>query len=174
MDKKISIDGFLREYSVAAKQKGSAMEQFIKKHINNRYMNFLEKCVYCDSIVNASTHVKDGERQIVKLNTAMRFVAFTMRMIDIYTDIEIDFNEGNFIKQYDQLNKVGAIGVIIENIDKAEYSEFSTILNMKLDDFRDNEYSLTAFLYNFKESMSLSDEVLTDVIKKAIEEAKVE
>ena len=41
--KKISIDAFLREYGVVAKQKGTAMETFIKKHIVTDYIDFIQK-----------------------------------------------------------------------------------------------------------------------------------
>ena len=40
---KISVDAFLREYNVAAKQKGTAVETFIKKHIVKKNIPYLEK-----------------------------------------------------------------------------------------------------------------------------------
>ena len=160
---KISVDGFLREYSVAAKQNGSAMETFIKKHIVTDYVDFLTKSVHCEYIVDATSYIKDGDKKIVKINSINRFMLFTMRLIDLYTDIEI--NSQNIVGDYDKLNKAGALNVIISAIPDNEYAEFSTILNMQLDDFRDNQYSLTALLYNLKQSFSLSDEVLTEVLQ---------
>ena len=163
--KKISVDAFLREYSVPAKQKGSAMDTFIKKHITNEYVGFIEKCVWCDSIVKASCYVKDGDYEYVKVNSANRYIAFIMRLISLYTDIEIDFENAKFVEQYDELNKAGAINALIAAIPEDEYSEFSTILNMKMDDFRDNEYSITALLYNLKKSSSLFEEVINQVLE---------
>lgn len=163
--KKISVDAFLREYSVSAKQKGSAMDTFIKKHIINEYVGFIEKCVWCDSIVKASCYVKDGDYEYVKVNSANRYIAFVMRLISLYTDIEIDFENAKFVEQYDELNKAGAINALIAAIPEDEYSEFSTILNMKMDDFRDNEYSITALLYNLKKSSSLFEEVIGQVLE---------
>lgn len=168
---KISIDGFLREYGVSAKQSGSAMESFIKKHVVNNYVNYLEKCVWCDNIIKMSCHEfeldKEGNivNEYVKINSATRYVAFIMRLIDLYTDIEINFENAEFVNQYDKLNKVGAIGHLMSGIPQNESDEFSTLLAMKLDDFRDNEYSITAFLYNFKKSIALTN----DVINKALE-----
>lgn len=159
---KISVDGFLREYSVAAKQQGSAMETFIKKHIITDYIEYATKCIYCDSIINATCYVKVGEKRIVRFNSSTRYLFFTMKVIELYTDIEI--NADDVLGDYDKLNKVGAIGNLIAGIPESEYSEFYTLLNMKLDDLRDNEYCVTALLYNFKESFSLSEDVIKEVL----------
>ena len=64
---KISLDAFLREYKVAAKQKDSAMENFIKKHITTDYIDFLQKDTICASIIKATTHVQSTDRNIVKV-----------------------------------------------------------------------------------------------------------
>ena len=159
---KISIDAFLREYNVAAKQKGTAMESFIKKHITTQYVDFIIKEAYCENIMKATCYKKDGERKFVKVNSASRYLFFVMRLIDLYTDIEI--NQDKVWEDYDKLNEVGAINTLIAAIPESEYSEFSTLLNMKMDDFRDNEYSITALLYNFKESLALTEEVIQSVL----------
>ena len=171
---KISVDAFLREYGVVTKQKGTAMENFIKKHIVTDYVSFLEKEVTCTNIVNSTTRIIEENREILKINSSARYLLFVMRLIDIYTDIEIDFTDAKYVYQYDDLNKVGAIDNLIAAIPEREYSEFSTLLNMKLDDFRDNEYSITALLYNLKQSFSLSEEVINSVIDELQKQAKEE
>lgn len=163
---KISLDAFLREYKVAAKQKDSALENFIKKHITTDYISFLQKDAICTSIVEVTTHVESGNKKIIIVNSTSRYLLFIMRLIDLYTDIEIDFTDINFVKQYDELNKIGALNVLINSIPENEYVEFDTILNMKMDDFRDNEYSLTAIIYNLKESLTLSEEVINLVLEE--------
>lgn len=162
---KISLDAFLREYKVAAKQKDSAMENFIKKHITTDYINFLDKEVMCGSIVEATCH-DPNNRQIIKINSVGRYLLYVMRLIDLYTDIEVDFTESNFVKQYDELNKVGAFDILINSIPETERAEFDVILSMKMDDFKENEYSLTAFLYNLKQSLTLSEEVVNSVLEE--------
>ena len=112
--------------------------------------------------MKATCYKKDGERKFVKVNSASRYLFFVMRLIDLYTDIEI--NQDKVWEDYDKLNEVGAINTLIAAIPESEYSEFSTLLNMKMDDFRDNEYSITALLYNFKESLALTEEVIQSVL----------
>lgn len=163
---KISVDAFLREYGVAAKQKGTAMETFINKHIVVGYVPFITKDVYCTSIIKATCYIEEGGKQFVKINSPARYIFCMMRLIDLYTDIEI--NTEDLVGDYDKLNEVGAIDKLIKGIPDAEYAEFSTILNMKLDDLRDNEYSITAILHNFIKSLGMSE----DIIEAALQEIK--
>ena len=166
----ISIDMFVKTYKVNSKAKDKTFEDFINKHITTNYIPFLQKEIYCDSIVRATSFVKDGDIEIVKINSANRYLFFVMRLIELYTDIELsDYgndNGANLATDYDKLNEIGAIDVLVKAIPKSEYSEFTTLLNMKLDDLRDNEYSITALLYNLKNSLSISE----DIINSAIEE----
>lgn len=171
---KISVDAFLREYSVAAKQKGTAMETFIKKHIVTDYVPYLEKEVLCTNIINATCYIPTEEK-IIKFNTPARHILYIMNLINLYTDIEISFKDTDSVEQYDKLTKAGASYLLINAIPDAEYAEFNNMLNMKLDDLRDNEYSLEAIVYNFTKSLSISEEVINSAIeeiKKQAETAK--
>lgn len=166
----ISIDMFVKTYKATSKAKDKTFEEFINKHITTKYVPFLTKEVYCESIVRATSYVNNGDTKLVKINSANRYLFFVMRLIELYTDIELsDYgndNGANLATDYDKLNEIGAIDVLVKAIPKSEYSEFTTLLNMKLDDLRDNEYSITALLYNLKNSLSISE----DIINSAIEE----
>lgn len=175
----ISIDAFIREFKVAAKQKDSAMELFIKKHITTQYVPFLTKVVYCRNIIDKTCYITDGKRKIIKINSENRYLFTIMRLIELYTDIEFgnyeNADENNNISvDYDKLNEVGAIDKILNAIPENEFREFNNIMDMKLDDFRDNEYSLTSLLYNLKESLSLSEEVVNSVLDDLTKQAKQE
>ena len=97
-----------------------------------------------------------------------------MNLIDLYSDIEIDFKGNKLIEQYDKLMESGAIYLLVAAISDEEYMEFNTLLDMKLDDLRDNEYSITALLYNLKDSLSLTDEVITNALKSPEVKAMIE
>ena len=173
----ISVEAFLKEFKVAAKQKDTVIKECVNKHITTQYIPILEKDICCVSIISASCYRKDGDKQHIKFDSVARYIGFVMKLISLYSDIEVDFNDAKFVEQYDALNRVGAIDYIISSIPEAEYAEFSTILNMKLDDLRDNEYSITALLYDLKQSITMSGEALAEVldspeIKKAMDESK--
>lgn len=160
----ISTDMFVKSYKANSKAKDKTFEEFIQRHIITKYVPYLTKYTYCENIVKTTCHIKDGKREIIKVNSAMQYIFFIMRIIQLYTDIEID--EKKVVEEYDKLAEVGAIDTLVSAIPPSEYSEFSTLISMKMDDFRDNEYSLHALLYNIKESFSISEEVINSVIEE--------
>lgn len=173
----ISVDMFVKTYKANSKAKDKTFEEFINKHITTQYVPFITKNVICDGIVSACCYIKEGDREIVKIDSPSRYLFFVTKMIETYTDIDFNITEENNLAViYDKLNEIGAVDVLIAAIPEREYTEFSTILNMKMDDFRDNVYSPTALGYNLKKSIALSDEVITSAltspeIKKLIKEA---
>lgn len=166
----ISVDMFVKTYKANSKAKDKTFDEFINKHITTKYIDYMMKCVWCDGIIKASCYIKNGDREIIKINSANRYLFFIMRLIQLYTDIE--FKEDEVVQTYDKLNEIGAINTLISAIPVDEYNEFTTLLNMKMDDFRENEYSVNGLIYNAKESLSLSEEVINSVIddlKKQVE-----
>lgn len=164
----ISVDMFVKTYKANSKAKDKTFEDFMKKHITTSYIPFMNKVAICGSIAKVTCHVKEGEREFIRFDSPTRYLIFVMKLIENYTDIEVGTD--NVAEQYDKLNEVGAINTLINYIPEAEYAEFSTILNMKMDDLRDNEYSTTALFYNLREELRISEEVLNSVIDKLKEE----
>ena len=160
----MTVELFLKNYKSNIGKK--TFEDFMTKHITRQYVPYLEKVTYCNAILKASCYTKVGDKEVVKFNSPGQFLGFITRLIALYTDIEIDFNDGKFIEQYDALAEAGAIESIVQYIPEREYSEFETLLNFAVMDLRENEYSTTALLYNIKQSIDLSGEQLI----KAIEE----
>lgn len=169
----ISVEMFCKNYKANLKAKDKTFEDFINKHITTQYIDFVEKNVYCDKIIESCCYINndDDDRKIIKINSTQRYLFFIMKLISLYTDIEFG---DEIVTAYDELNKIGAINVLIAAIPESEYTEFSTILNMKMDDFRDNVYGITPMLYNFKESFSISDEIISSALELLQEQNKNE
>ena len=151
----MTVDNFIKNY-----KSSNNKEQFWSKHIKTQYIDVLTKSVYAESIVDVSNHITVGERRIFKSNALSTHLAFTMRLVDLYTDIDVEFQDAKFIEQYDKLNKIGLIEEILSVVPKKERLEFNTILQMKTDDLYQNEYSVPALLYSIKESLSMSSDML--------------
>lgn len=166
----ISVEMFCKTFKANTKAKPETMKAFLNKHVTRTYVPYVEKIAICTNIVECTTHKTVDDRKIVFVNTPMRYILFIMNLIKTYTDIDINFNDGHYLEDYDALQKEGVIQALIGGesapIPLSEYEEFSTILNMILDDFRDNEYSLTAMLYNFKESLHISEDVINSVVEE--------
>lgn len=160
----ISIDMFVKSYKANSKAKDKTFEEFIQRHITTKYVPYLIKYTNCTDIVQKTTHIKEGNKEIIKVNSAMQCIFFWMKLIELYTDIE--FNKEKVIEEYDKLKEIGAVEILLANIPPAEIDEMTNLLGMKMDDFRENEYSLHALLYNIKESFSISEEVINSVIEE--------
>ena len=168
----ITVENFIKVYKANSKAKDKTFEDFIKKHITVQYVKLSEKDVWCDSIISSTCYTTVGDKKIVKMNTVARHICFTMTIINLYTDIDIVFEGTKFLEQYDELNEIGAIEVLIGAIPETELEEFNILLNMKLNDLRDNEYSITALLYNLKNSLDISEEIIESAIKEILEDNK--
>ena len=168
---KISVSDFVNAFNNYKKGNELSFNGFIKKHIVVDYVGYLQKDAICEGIVRATSYLHDTDKEehnVVRINSTMRYLFFIMKLIDIYTDIDI--NNDNIAADYDALNKVGAISVLIQSIPETEYKAFKTMLNMKLDDLRDNEYSITSMIYNWKKSLSLSEEVINGALEQFADE----
>lgn len=171
----ISLEMFCKSYKANAKAKDKTFEDFIKKHITTNYISYLKKVVICEGIINATCRKQDGDRSLIIFNTPNLYMFFDMKLIENYTDIELKIDDEHSIDYYyDELNKIGAIDALIAAIPPSEYVEFKTLLDMQLDDFINNEYSINALLYNLKESFSISEEVINSVIEEIKKQANEE
>jgi len=174
----ISVDVFVKTYKATSKAKDKTFEDFIAKHMTTTYIPYLTKVAYCQDIVEKTSHrIIDHNKKIVKVSSPNRHLFFTMKLIELYTDIEFNTYEkvdkdNNISIDYDKLKECGAAPVLISAIPEEEFDEFTTILTMVIDDFYQNEYSLTALAYNAKESLSLSEEVINSVIDDLTKQAE--
>lgn len=175
----ISVDSFVKAFNTnlkTANKKGNGDDfaKFIGKHITTQYIPILVKEARCQGIIDVCTHTPESKEKVVKINSVSRHIIFIMTIIDLYTDLDIVFENGACVAQFDKLNEIGAISALISAIPESEYKEFETVLNMKMDDFYDNEYSVVALLYNLKQSFSLSEELIDEALKEVKDKLKKE
>ena len=79
----ISVDMFVKTYKANCKAKDKTFEDFINKHITTHYVDFLTKSVHCDKIIEVTSHIKDGDREFVKINSVNRYLFFVMKLIEL-------------------------------------------------------------------------------------------
>lgn len=128
-------------YFKMAKDKKAECE----KHISKKYIPFLTKLTECDHIVKIT--MEDQNTKMFLQNTAGRYLAFSMKLISLYTDIEFKNETGlQLAENYDLLNECGALDILMHCIPVAEFKEFDTLLNMCVDDYLSNNRNLTSFI----------------------------
>ena len=84
------------------------------------YLPINEKRSLIKDILNQCTHNEDG---IVRINGIDQYIAFTVKTIAAYTNLEFD---EDYIADYDTLCESGMLGPVIETFD----GEYKTVLNL--------------------------------------------
>ena len=144
---------------------------FVNKHITTNYVPYIEKVTHCKSIAKATTHKMVGENEYFVIDSPTRHLLYTIKLIELYTDIEIDLQ--NIANDYDELNKNKILGVILNAISEDEQTEFKFILESVMNDIYENERSVGAILGISKEAIGMTIGSIFDGIQDAFEKNEV-
>ena len=140
-------------------------EDYLKSRLIKNYVSYEEKVSVCERIVEATSYVEVNGQKIYKRNMPSRAVFFTLKLIDEYTDIDIDFN--NILKDYNKLDEEGFVEILLKTIPAKEVSTWRTILEMIEDDQEVNERTMVSFLSAKSEAAQMMINSLFESIEKA-------
>ena len=92
--------------------------EFVKEHIKADYVPFEKKADIAKAITQASYYVKEkdinnNEIQKFRADSVAKYMLTCMALIDLYTDIERNKNEGKMLEDFNKLNEHGIFDVII-------------------------------------------------------------
>ena len=138
MDKTITVTQFVEQFS---NKKGDMKMQFVDKHIVSRYVPYEKKCDECSRIIKSSSRNDKGE---FFQNLAARYMLYSLTLIDLYTDIIVDF--GKSLEEFNLLDKNGLVDIIVGSIDQTEHAKFDTLLNMFQEDYYENNRSVSSLV----------------------------
>ena len=127
--------------------------EFVKEHIKADYVPFEKKADIAKAITQASYYVKEkdinnNEIQKFRADSVAKYMLTCMALIDLYTDIERNKNEGKVLEDFNKLNEHGIFDVIIQNMPQRELKEFNMVIQMTIDDLLTNEYEMHSFVRN--------------------------
>lgn len=108
---------------------------FVKEHIVKSYIPLEEKDVRSQIIINNSYYDENGN---FKVNSTAKHMFTFLSIVDMYTDIDINFKDG--LNEYNKLDASMALDDIVSMIDEKDLNEFKIVLNMKCNDVITNEY----------------------------------
>lgn len=164
----MTVKDFVNEYK-GIKRNDKMKNEFVDKHITTKYINILTKESVCRSLVDASYHVTTNEIKIFKADSITLYILYNLKIIELYTDLDINEYSKNLYEAYDILNECGALVDIINTIPVTEISEFKQLLEMAIADLYDNEYSVVSRVDGIKNSIGAIATSLLDGISSAIE-----
>lgn len=162
----MNVQEFVEQYKTLG-------DSCIPKHIVTKYVPWTKKVAEAQEIINKTMYKEVGENKIFWSNTPLQFFWFVCRLIYLYTDIEMDY-ENNISDDYDALNELGLINKITSVIPELEYKEFETILQMCANDEYTNIRSVPSYLDTKIEAISMlvnsfiNNETVQNIVKEAL------
>lgn len=159
-----------------AKKLDQDKETFIKSHIVTNRVSYADKVDRAGMVARHTYYQKqtdmDGtEREVFHQNSAASYMLFHLTIVDLYTDIEIDYKES--LEQFEMLDGE-ILDMIIAAIDERELQEFRMLLEFANDDIMVNEYEPHAFIRGQVERFStLLGSLLAPAISQ-LDENKIE
>lgn len=137
----------------------------IDRLVIRKYIPLEEKDFRAKTIVDNS-YYENGE---FKVNSTAKHMLTFLSIVDMYTDIEIDFKDA--LSEYNQLDESMALDEIVSEISDKDLNEFRIILEMKCNDMITNEYELHSYINKQVERFG---ELVRNVLKPVIEGLDVE
>lgn len=133
----------------------------IEKHITKKYLPYAEKISLCNRILESTCYEKISEdKKIFKINTPLRQMLFLLSIVDNYTDIDINWQ--NPLEDFDQLNESKLLNEIIAIIPESEVAQYSSLLDMCLDDLMTNTRDLISWI---ESKVEASDMVVNAILE---------
>lgn len=149
---KINVEKFIKGYFKAGDK-----AEYIKSHIVTYYMPYMEKCAICEKIADVTTYKTVGkgknEQRIYWDNTSSRLILTYLQIINYYTDIEVVFTDGKYVKVYDELNghytsddySTNLFEDLINAIPRTEVEIFMNMTKNIAKDIRTNETNIVNY-----------------------------
>lgn len=155
----MKIDKFIQEYNKANDKK-----KYISKHIITNYIPLGKKIDEMNTIVRNTSFKAINRKEIYKKNSVLQYALYSIRMILLYTDLEI---EQNYMVTFDKLDEFNLINEIINNIPEKESTEMLQLLNMINDDCYDDNHNFVNYIDNKIDSIVEYLSVLEKVFKES-------
>lgn len=136
----MTVDEFIKEYEKYKSEDNKI--NFIKKHIINTYVPYEEKIRLCSNIVERSSVIDNK----YKSNSPIRYMTYSLIIIDKYTDIDIDLKQSLSI--FNKLEELDLVRILVQYMPKSELQKFDMIYNMVQEDYYDNTRTFVSYFEN--------------------------
>lgn len=179
MEKKINVENFcigadrLLKIKSADNNENKPLIDYIKAHIIKEYVSYVDKCNYATRIIRATSYMNiNDDSKVFRQDSTSRYVLHCLALIDLYTDIEIDYSN-NIIQDFDMLEQRGLIAQIIAQISDVEVNRFDMIMSMKYEDLMENERSVNSMIQDAMTSINKVLKKIGDNIASSFESAGI-
>ena len=96
-------------------------ENMLKEHIINKYVPYEKKVTIAKAISDncywkTENDINGNEYKVLHVDSAAKYMMSCMTVVDLYTDIQRQRLDGNILEDFNSLNELGIIDLIIKNI----------------------------------------------------------
>lgn len=109
----------------------------------------------------------DNLPKVPTINHSAQYVLSALMLVDLYTNIKIDFKQGAF--QYDKLVESGVINYVLDNIPESEINEFKMLIDYKYEEYYQKYFSMKAYVDSKLGKLESIISVLTDTITTSLD-----
>ena len=113
-------------------------------------------------ITNISEDELKNIEKVPKINRSSQYVMSALMLVDLYTNIKINFAKGAF--QYDKLVESGLINYVLENVPESEIKEFEMLIDYKYEEYYQKYFSMKSYVDSKLNDLELVINTLTDMI----------
>lgn len=166
------IDAYKAKNFMNTKQGIEERIEWLKNELGLiHYLPFAEKRELCKDVLDACCTKKDG---LVKVDSVMRYILFTISVISKYTNLEFNSDEDyDSLDEYDMLCESRLLNPILELIGD-EYATCNNMLNMMMDDVIANNNTVEAVLGHALGKVSDSLDDLIGAFAEKVEETELD
>lgn len=126
-----TVDFFVKNYTEASN--GEIQEKMIESIMKTKYVSFGLKTKIANGMIN---ELQKDDHGLPYFSSPYTYLSFVMATLLLYTNFNL--KKDKYVTDYDMLKARGILEKIFEKIPKSEFSEWQTIWQMTVDDFREN------------------------------------
>ena len=175
LENKILLDDICEQLNKRTSE--NAKKAYINQVIKIKpHVSYVARDVVAKQIIDAAhfsfpegidiTNISEDElkniEKVPKINRSSQYVMSALMLVDLYTNIKINFAKGAF--QYDKLVESGLINYVLENVPESEINEFKMLIDYKYDEYYQKYFSMKAYVDSKLNDLELVINTLTDMI----------
>lgn len=179
LENKILLDDICEQLNKRTSE--NAKKAYINQVIKIKpHVNYIARDIVAKNIINtahftypegtdlSNMTAEDLEAldRIPVINRSAQYIMSALMLVDLYTNIKIDFTKGAF--QYDKLVESEVINYVLDNVPESEINEFKMLIDYKYEEYYQKYFSMKAYvdskLNNVESTLSALTEMFTTAI----------
>ena len=180
LENKILLDDICEQLNKRTSE--NAKKAYINQVIKIKpHVSYVARDVVAKQIIDAAhfsfpegidiTNISEDElkniEKVPKINRSSQYVMSALMLVDLYTNIKINFAKGAF--QYDKLVESGLINYVLENVPESEINEFKMLIDYKYEEYYQKYFSMKAYVDSKLGKLESIISVLTDTITTSLD-----